>query len=379
MLLRFGAKNFCSFKDWAVIDMTFNSKVPTDIKNGEDVARVMCLKGANSSGKTSALKIPALLSYICAHSFALKPDEELGIDSFFNNKEPSEFFADFRIDQIEYSYELTTTNKSILSEKIYRKDKRKTLVLSRNGTRIERNTLFDPKKSVSVRENASIISTANQYKILEMAGIYSFFASIASNVGYSGLQHELVDYNALSTIYNENADLFEFAKSKIMLLDPGITNITISSFTNDKNEKVYFPIFTHEYLGRTGELLHHAQSSGTKALYLYFFLFSLTLKQGGVLILDEFDINLHQDILPHLVSMFDDPATNNKKAQLIFSTHNTDVLDFMGKYRTYLFNKENGASYCYRLDEIPTDIIIRNDRPISALYKSGKIGGVPKI
>jgi hypothetical protein len=43
-----------------------------------------------------------------------------------------------------------------------------------------------------------------------------------------------------------------------------------------------------------------------------------------------------------------------------------------------LVNKENTESYCYRLDEIPSDIL-RNDRLISPAYNQGKIGGVPKI
>ncbi len=378
MLLRFGARNFCSFKDWMEIDLTFNSKVSKELRSGEGYARVMCLKGANSSGKTSALKVLAFLSSVGAHSFNLKPDEELAIDTFFDCKEQSEFFVDFRIGQIEYSYELTATTKSIVSEKLFKKDKRKTLVLYRNGTKIEKNTLFDPKKDVTVRGNASLISTAKQYEIPEIDDIYSFFNKITTNVCYVGMRHELMDYNVLSALYSESEDVFNFAKSKIIQFDPGISDIRISSYTNDKNEKIYFPIFTHGHTNGSGTLLHHAQSSGTKALYLYFFLFFVTLKSGGILILDEFDINLHQDILPHLVSMFDDQNINDKGAQLIFSTHNTDVIDFMGKYRTYLFNKENGASYCYRLDELPANLI-RNDRPISALYKAGKIGGVPKV
>ena len=41
-------------------------------------------------------------------------------------------------------------------------------------------------------------------------------------------------------------------------------------------------------------------------------------------------------------------------------------------------NKEKNESYLYRLDEIDGDII-RNDRPLSPVYKAGKIGGVPKL
>ncbi|EJL6274821.1 hypothetical protein NMR36_002930, partial [Vibrio cholerae] len=57
------------------------------------------------------------------------------------------------------------------------------------------------------------------------------------------------------------------------------------------------------------------------------------------------------------------------------TAHNTEVMDALGRYRTILVNKEGNESYCYRLDEVS---MLRNDRPISPLYKKGKIGGVPK-
>lgn len=94
--------------------------------------------------------------------------------------------------------------------------------------------------------------------------------------------------------------------------------------------------------------------------------------------LDEFDIYLHPLILPALLNLFIDEKFNKKNSQLIFTTHNSQIMDIIGKYRTVLLNKEDGESYGYRLDEIRGDLV-RNDRPISPIYNSGKIGGVPKI
>jgi AAA15 family ATPase/GTPase len=361
-----------------VIDLTFNAKVSKEISNGDKFARVMCLKGANSSGKTSALKALTLCSRIATNSFSLKPNEDLSIETFFDSKEPTEFFLDFRIGEINYSYELVVTNTAIVSEKLYRTEKRKTLVLYRNGIHIEKDAIFGPRKDIIIRENASVISTANQYEIPEIVPIYSFFFGIITNVGYGGLYQELLDYNTLSKYYSQDKDSFRFVKSFIKKFDPCIKDIEIETYTNDKKEKVYYPRFIHAHLNGTGTLRYHAQSSGTKSLFYFLYFYCIALSNGWVLALDEFDINLHPDILPHLVALFYDKTFNAKNAQLIFTTHNTDIIDSMGKYRTYLFNKENGASYCYRLDELPPNLI-RNDRPISALYKSGKIGGVPKI
>ncbi|MDD3903839.1 MAG: ATP-binding protein, partial [Sphaerochaeta sp.] len=65
-------------------------------------------------------------------------------------------------------------------------------------------------------------------------------------------------------------------------------------------------------------------------------------------------------------------------AQLIFCTHNTGVMDTLGKYRVILVNKEENESFLYRLDELPGNIV-RNDRSLETIYKTGKLGGTPNL
>ena len=94
--------------------------------------------------------------------------------------------------------------------------------------------------------------------------------------------------------------------------------------------------------------------------------------------MDEFDTKLHPDLLPLIVDLFEKEETNPHGAQFLFTSHNLEIMDYLGKYRTILVNKESLESFCYRLDEIPGDII-RNDRAISSLYRDGRLGGVPKL
>jgi len=79
-----------------------------------------------------------------------------------------------------------------------------------------------------------------------------------------------------------------------------------------------------------------------------------------------------------LLNLFEDKELNPNNAQLIFTTHDYDVMDRIGKYRIVLVNKSDNESFLYRLDEIPGDMI-RNDRLISPIYNANKIGGKPKI
>lgn len=381
MLLSFGAKNFFCFKEWMEISLAFNLKVPSDISKGMEAALTLCLKGGNASGKTNALKILSFLSWFCVSSFNLKPEEKIQIATFFDNESPSEFFVEFDIDKIKYSYELVLTKSAVISEKIYKKDKRKTLVFFRSKNAIKKNSILNQKTDLLVRGNASIISTAKQYELKEIEPYYNFFRHIHTNVTYTGPQvNYQEEYRADSEFYEKNKDFLEFTIKNLKNLDTGISNIEIKSFKedSDQNKIRYYPVFIHDIPENKNRLLFHAQSSGTKSLFHLLVLYNLTLKTGGVLVLDEFDLTLHPDMLPHLVKMFENTETNPNKAQLIFSTHNCDIIDTMGKYKTYLFNREKGECYCYRLDELK-DNIIRNDRPITPLYKSGKIGGVPKI
>ncbi len=357
--------------------MEFNSKVPVEISNNLKATKTLCLKGANSSGKTNAIKILAFISYFCTDSFNAKPEDLILVDSYFQNTNPIEFFIKFEIDNIEYLYELSLVKEKIIYEKIFKKDKRKTLILLRNDNELKTNKIFN-NKNIILRNNASIISTAKQYEIKEMAVFYNFFYRIISNVGYNGLKKFFVDHNKISELYKQKEEYLEFTKKYLQKFDMSIENITIKSYTNERNEVIYYTEFIHKTDSENRTLSYESQSSGTIQLYLYLYLYYNVLKSGGVLLLDEFDVNLHPDILPHLVKLFEDEEINKQNAQLIFSTHNTDIIDVMGKYKTYLFNKENSESYCYRLDEINSNII-RNDRPITPLYKSGKIGGIPKI
>jgi len=379
MILSYGAKNFFCFKEWVEISFELNSGVPEELSKGNPYSLALCLKGGNGSGKTNGLKILSFLAYFCAQSFTqLKPEGLIPLETFFNKKKNAEFFIKFNDKNTEYRYELILNTKSVVSEKIYKKNKRTVLVFERSYDKIIKNTLAK-SFPVKLRKNASFICTARQSEIKELFPIYKFFDNVISNVSHSGFTKWMLEVSEaeLSNFYNENPDYLEFTVEKLKKFDTGIKNIDILSYEKDM-KKGFYPLFKFDVESEECSLTYRGQSSGTKVLFSLLRLYKSTLDIGGILILDEFDINLHPDILPHLVDFFDNDENNPKKAQLVFTTHNADIIDKMGKYRTYLFNKEENESYCYRLDELPGNLI-RNDRLITPLYKSGKIGGVPKI
>jgi len=378
MLLEFGAENFCSFKEGFEVSFQ-KSKNST-----EDIANIIAVKGANASGKTNVIKTLSFLRSFTTNSFSIfKPEDDINISSFFRNKRPTTIYAIFLENKIEYKYELVLTEKKVISEKIWRKDKRKIPIIERDEESIKTIEEYDELKTINLnRKNASLISIAKQYGIKEIDTIYNLFYNIFTNVYQLGKvdnRDMFFSIGNVSKIYFENKLFLNTVTDFLKKADIGISSIDILERKNEETgELTYLPIFTYDIDEDKNFLTYHAQSSGTQSLFLQLHLYITILHIGGVLALDEFDINLHPDLLPMLLELFENKESNPKNAQLIVTTHNDDIMDRLGKYKTVLVNKEDNESFLYRLDEIPGDII-RNDRPISPIYNANKIGGKPRI
>ncbi|MCK5695764.1 MAG: ATP-binding protein [Desulfobacula sp.] len=290
-----------------------------------------------------------------------------------------ELFCDFEFKGIQYRYEVTLTDKKIKFEKISRKRKRLTPIFTRKNNKITQYIgEFEELTKIKQRSNVSVISAAHQYEIAAISPIYEFFDNMRANVSWSGPVPFSADYKIISKFYKDHPNFFSEARQFIKECDFGISDIKIHKLKDEKGETYYFPLFKHDTNVKNNNLGFHYQSLGTKTLYRSLPYYLAALNYGGVLVMDEFDTDFHPHLLSKIVGLFDDKRSNKKDAQIIFSTHNTDILEYMGKYRTVLVNKEDSESYAYRLDEIPGDII-RNDRLIAPVYNSGKIGGVPRI
>ena len=380
MLLEFGTRNFFSFKEGALVTFRLDANCPRHISQGLSFTPVLCVKGANGSGKTHLLKAIAFLVQFCSSSFDNTPRGPIAVQPFFDSQDPCDFTATFSVNDSIYTYELSTTEQSVVRETIYRTIAKKSKIVERTGNKITFVTKeFNGLTSMILRENASIISTANQYGLKELKEVHTFFAACASNVSYGGLRERPLDSSTVCGLLKDDEDAFAFVKSFIRDCDVGISDIKIMTRDDDDGKgQRHFPVFIHSKDGKENPVFDTSESSGTKALFRNLGIYDAVLRLGGVLILDEFDINLHPHILPKLIDLFLDQEINKRQAQLVFSTHNTEIIDVLGRYRTCLVNKDDNESYVYRLDELPGSIL-RNDRPISPVYKEGRIGGVPRL
>jgi len=376
MLLSFGFKNFFSFREGAKVDLTLGRKVPPSISQGRGYSTVACIKGANASGKTNVLKALSFTSKFAIDSFDQRPEASIEVTPFFNSKTPTYFTITFEKSKVKYTYDLNVTRDGVISEKLYRTIGRKTLIADREGDTISCTEEFKVLETMKLRKNASFISLAKQHEFIELKDVYDFFRRIVSNVDHLEMHPNFGTDEQVAELYSKHSDLLEFANEFIRKCDAGITNIEIGERETPSGKTQYFPIFYHG-TNNTRPIIGGAESSGTRALFRKISAVAMIILYGGVLVADEVDIHLHPHILERMIKTFLDESLNKHGAQLVFTTHNSDIMNSLGKYRVFLSQKFDNESFIYRLDEIPGDLI-RNDRPISTIYDQGRIGGVPR-
>ena len=375
MLLGFGGRNFYSFKE--DFDVTLEHK--------DEVLSVLGIKGANASGKTNLIKSLSYIRSFMSDSFMqFQPDEGMLAKAFFDTKENIELYIHFKVDTTEYKYEIEFTKKNLLKETLSRKDSRWTTMLIREKENIiECTKELDEIKTINInRSNASIISIAHQYGLKELEKFYDFSKNMVINVNLDGKMTNneyFLGYKDISEFYFNNKKLLNVVANLLNKSDTGITRIEIVEL-EDKitKELTYEPLFQHNVTGKVYKLQYFEESNGTQLLYRQLGVYLDALRLGALVAYDEFDIGLHPDLSLMIIDLFEDEKLNKNGAQLILSSHHSEVIDKLGKYRLIFVNKEENESYLYRLDEIPGDIL-RPDRSIMPAYNSHKIGGRPKV
>ena len=103
------------------------------------------------------------------------------------------------------------------------------------------------------------------------------------------------------------------------------------------------------------------------------------LDNGCLLLVDEIEKGLHPLLVDFIVSKFQSKETNPKGAQLIFTTHDTELLsmELLRKDQIYFTdkNQEDGASELYGIKELGT----KTAENIRKGYLLGKYGAIPEL
>jgi AAA15 family ATPase/GTPase len=416
MIEEFSFGNFWSFKDIQTLNMTaakIKSKNPLldtnnvfSVNKDVNLIKSKAIYGANSSGKSNVIK--ALVTFIRIIKDSVKEEKALSlIDSFQLSTEtenkPTFFQLTFRIKKIKYRYGFEADDKSIKSEWLFSTPlkREQPLFIRENGELIEINQthfeegvmyqkLFDNSDEQIFTETSlflthlastgfgkiskQIVKTISTISIISGLGHRGMYGIAGDSLNDSVKKKFILDFlknadigiDELESIEITNENLHENLEDEVKE-DLKKGKIVISSrrkYNEDLKEN-----------GKSNFSFGMQESEGTKKMFeLSPFIFK-SLKEGTPLFIDEFDSRFHPLLTKKIVELYN--SVDNKNAQLVFTTHDTNLLssDLLRRDQIDFVEKDKyGASHLYTLVEIKG---IRNDSSFEKDYIQGKYGAIP--
>lgn len=394
MLHSFKVKNFQSFLDEVHISMEMNQHVPVDYRSfntvtGKRLSKTMAIIGPNASGKTAVIKSMTFLDWFIKHSFQNSVDELIPLVTHFSAKDkPSHFKFEFEMNQQEWRYSLSADEHRVFSESLYSKQSRAfSYVFTRDWDEGNQKYIIKQKQfgllqreAEKVRENASLISTAAQYKVPLALQIVS--SCILSNVNIFGRQHfDDMQIIGASALYAGNEVIRNQMNQLLCSWDLGLSGVKVEEQfhiqESGKEQRIFVPFGLHKVGDVYHSLMFKHESSGTQGAYLLLSRILPVLKNGGLAIIDELEADLHPHMLNPILDLFFSPKTNPKNAQIIFTCHSIEVLSLLHKSQVTLVEKNKDCmSEAWRLDSIKG---LRADDNLYAKYMAGAYGAIPQV
>ena len=414
MLIEFRCENHRSIRDEqalsmeAVLTEEVHAEVPRGVKGcKEKLLPAVALYGANASGKTNLILALLFLRNAVVYSqrtWALEggiPVEPFAWGS--NRSMDSVYIITFVIGETKYEYGLGVNESSVAEEwldawphgkkqswfhRVHRSFKFGQAFSGENKT-IEKLT----------RINSLFLSTAAQNNHSQVLPVYSYINSIhssgintykyAARTGKAIYTTTFLDRMISHDVYAEMLTTCPGSQDTANLLeiligaDVGIVDLR---FVEDRNvgflpvESIWRAEFLHTRPEQNGWLELEAESRGTITLYRLGLKVIEVLKQGSLLVIDELESSLHPILAARIIRLFNDPATNPNNAQLIFTTHDTQLLGNMfgepvlRRDQVWFTEKDQeGATKLYPL----TDYKPRKNENLERGYLQGRYGAIP--
>lgn len=412
MVLQFTVNNFKSIKD------TINFSMATSAKDEEnffkikkyELLRSAIIYGANASGKSNFLKAMAFMRRVVLN----KDKIILSTDRFPHypfqlstetENVSSSFEMVFFIDEIKYRYGFEIDNKTVYAEWLYADENGKESKLFYRD--IDEDELYVNR--IKFKEGLRIKISNNQLFIWKCdqeggkisASILHWFSHINM---IDGMEHEQYINEAMKQM--ENAQFKKELVSLIKTADIGIEEVILNEEEIPRSaiEEMPLPpelkklflesdslknisLLTHHKkydennneVGMTVFELDKEESKGTRKFFKMSAPILNTLREGKVLIIDELDASLHPMLTKHLIKLFHNEKINKHNAQLIFATHDTNLLheSMFRRDQIWLTEKDKyGATELYSLAQFKN---VRKKEDFEKKYIQGKYGGVPYL
>ena len=410
MLLMFKVKNYTSFKNESILDMRATSYVqhPSHVIRVNDklgLLKTTALYGANASGKSNLISAMFFFEQYIFSQFINKKDNEdfafsdaglkMKLEPFTlsnDGNEASEFDIIFLRNgkQIQYGFECTP--KEVLNEWLFIDDKK---VFGRSGTELSFGSKYQKilgayKKLPVERLYIAVLEyfLDDESKETVLGDFISFFDNeynVFTEILFESTVKGLAGIVGLSQKLVRNKTFKEKVEHYLRLIDVGILRLDVQTETvvnertgKKKKERVVRTVHNvYDEAGNVvGEKLFELQqeSTGTLRFLMYIQNIIEMISRGGVFIVDEMSARLHPLLTKLIVDIF--CSDQNKKAQLIFTTHDISLLNYNQFRRdevVFVDKNERGESELYAL----SDLKVREDATFSKDYLQGKYGAIP--
>ena len=409
MLIQFSFENYRSFKKPTTFSMLASSG-KENLDNtfescGGRLLRSAAVFGANAAGKSNLMKAFVASIMILRLSTTRQVGEPIPyVDCFIFDSESKEtdicFEYEFIANRKRYIYGFSCNNRTITEEHllVYNSQKPSTIF-----KRIKDGYQFTELKykqelfvlSERNTSNKLFLATATSWNARSTRDAYLWFARCIDVYDYSlSPMPFLEDYES-----DMDGSLRTFTKNLLKECDINISDYSVESrIESGQASNVYgfgvaegLPVkrktfsvnASHEITIGTEKNIYtlpmREESMGTQRLFLLSPQIKKALDNGYVFCVDELDSSLHPSLVLYLVGLFNDPEVNRKNAQLILTTHTTELLsiDIMRRDQLYFVDKENanGISELYSLD----DYSVRKREDVRKAYLNGRFGAIPNI
>lgn len=416
MLIEFSIENYRSIKEKVTLSFVSSSDKSLDnnlirntILKNENLLRSTAIYGPNASGKTNVLLGINFLYKMVLLSSKNQKGEKIDVTPFRLDEncvsKPSRFEVIFIKNNVKYVYGTAITPEKVVEEYLYYYPKgRKAIIFTRDINRdpiYMFNTDQNEQKFISTKilDNVLYLSGATQLNYDKTSVAFDWFKYILQVIGptdnpglrtttvkmlnedenmkaliMKGLSEADLGIDDISTLIKDVSidDLpFELPDElKQEVVDGKLKTVDIKSIhkgidVNGNEQKVLFEF--------------EDESEGTRRMFSLIGPWIDTLINGHVLIIDELETKLHNKLSAFLIKLFNDPTQNQNNAQLIFTTHNTNLLDQDLLRRDQIWftekNPEFGNTELYSLVEFSP----RNDKNIQRGYLAGRYGALPFI
>ena len=401
MLVEFTVENFKSFKERT----TFSMEATVDKKhhsNLADTGKMKLLKtsviyGANASGKTKMMEAMHMMRAFVLQSHTHIENALLTHMPFVFDEEmrksPTSFAIKFIKNEMLYEYSFSYTQNEIVNESLrYYPNKRPAVIFERNKDKYKfvKDRGKQNANSERVRNNSLYLSVAAQFNYSAAKIPFEWFMNdlmviIGSNA--PDFLNILIERMQKDQIFKKRVlKAFKIADFGITsIVDRGKTDRTPSNTFSPS--LVYFEVqdirLNHSLKDKDGKTVRVdipilEESSGTVRFLSTIGPIIDSLSTGKTIVIDEIDLSFHSDLCKWIIGLFHDPSENSKNAQLIFNTHDVEMLDLniMRRDQIWFITKtESGISSLRALSEYRE----RNDKDIRRAYLAGRYDGVPFI